>query len=105
MYAKVFTIALAGLATLTAATPTGGSGGSTTAGPQCCQNVQNSSNPWVAALVKALVGVDVSGLNVPIGTGCSGIAVAGGVQCNQNPVTCGTVYQSKLHLLSRKSLY
>jgi hypothetical protein len=82
MFAKIFTLALAGFATLAVAAPApnGGSGGSSTSTPQCCQSVSNSSNPLVAALVKALIGVDVSGLNIPIGTGCSGIAVAGGVQ-------------------------
>jgi hypothetical protein len=79
MFAKIFTLALAGFATLAVAAPNGGSG-SSTASPQCCQWVENSSTPGVAALVKALIGVDVSGLNIPIGTGCSGIAVAGGVQ-------------------------
>jgi hypothetical protein len=96
MFTKVFTLALAGFATLAVAAPTdGGSGGSTTASPQCCQHVDNSSHPWVSSLVKAVLGIDVSGLNVPIGTGCAPISVLGGVSCNQNPVTCGAVYQSK----------
>jgi hypothetical protein len=82
MFAKVFTLALAGFATLAVAAPTwgsGGSGGSTTSSPQCCQTVKNSSDPVVAALVFALLGIDVSGLNIPIGQGCSGISVVGGV--------------------------
>jgi hypothetical protein len=82
MFAKVFTLALAGFATLAAAAPApngGGSGGSTTGTPQCCQKVENSSDPLVASLVKALLGIDVSGLNIPIGQGCSGISVVGGV--------------------------
>jgi hypothetical protein len=82
MFTKVFTLALAGFTTLAVAAPApnGGSGSSSTSTPQCCQSVTNSSNPWVASLVKALTGVNVSGLNIPIGTGCSAIAVAGGVQ-------------------------
>jgi hypothetical protein len=96
MFAKVFTLALAGFAALAAAAPTDGGSGSTTGTPQCCQSVKNSSDPIVAALVKALIGVDVSGLNIPIGQGCSGISVIGGVSCNQNPVTCGSVYQGML---------
>jgi hypothetical protein len=79
MFAKVFTLALTGFATLAVAAPNGGSG-STTGTTQCCQWVENSNTPGVAALVKALIGVNVSGLNIPIGTGCSAIAVAGGVQ-------------------------
>jgi hypothetical protein len=101
MFAKVFTLALAGFAALAAAAPTDGGSGSTTATPQCCQSVKNSSDPIVAALVKALIGVDVSGLNIPIGQGCSGISVVGGVECNQNPVTCDSVYQSMLAIVSR----
>jgi hypothetical protein len=80
MFAKVFTLALAGFATLAAAAPTDGGSGSTTGTPQCCQNVENSSDPWVSSLVKAVLGIDVSGLNVPIGTGCSGLSIVGGVQ-------------------------
>jgi hypothetical protein len=98
MFAKIFTIALAGFATLAVAAPSpngGGGGGSTTSSPQCCQTVKNSSDPVTAALVKALLGLDVSGLNIPIGTGCAPFAIGGGVSCNQNPVTCGSVYQGK----------
>jgi hypothetical protein len=94
MFAKVFTLTL--LATLAVAAPApwdgGSGGGSTTSTPQCCQKVENSSDPGVADVVKSLIGIDVSGLNIPIGTGCAPISVLGGVQCNQNPVTCGTVY-------------
>jgi hypothetical protein len=43
----------------------------------------------------------VSGLNIPIGQGCSGISVVGGVSCNQNPVTCGSVYQGMLAIICR----
>jgi hypothetical protein len=84
MSTKLFTLALAGFAALAAAAPApwdgGSGGGSTTGTPQCCQDVQNSSDPTTAALVKALLGIDVSGLNVPIGTGCSGLSVVGGVE-------------------------
>jgi hypothetical protein len=83
MFTKVFTLALAGLATLAVAMPTpndGGSGGSTTSTPQCCQSVKNSSDPEVCSLVESLIGLDVSGLNVPIGTGCAPISILGGVQ-------------------------
>jgi hypothetical protein len=78
MFAKLFTLAF--IATLAVAAPTDGGSGSSTSTPQCCQQVDNSDTPWVAALVNSTIGVDVSGLNVPIGMGCSGIAVAGGVE-------------------------
>jgi hypothetical protein len=94
MFAKAFVATLA-LVGAVSAVPTGGSGSTCpTSGAQCCQNVQNSSNAGVAALVKSLIGIDVSALNVPIGTGCTPLDILGGVQCNQNTVYCGTAYQS-----------
>jgi hypothetical protein len=94
MFAKVFVATLA-LIGAVSAVPTGGSGSTCpTSGAQCCQNVQNSSNGVVASLVKGLLGIDVSGLNVPIGTGCTPLDILGGVQCNQNTVYCGDVHQS-----------
>jgi hypothetical protein len=81
MFSKLFTLAFVATAVVAAPAPwDGGSGGSTTAGPQCCQWVENSSSPGVASLVESLIGVDVSSLNIPIGTGCSAIGVAGGVE-------------------------
>ena len=49
--------------------------------PQCCQNVKNSNSvdDITKLLLKGLLGVDVSALNVPIGTGCTPVAVLGGV--------------------------
>jgi hypothetical protein len=62
--------------------------------PQCCQNVENSSSvdSWTTGIIKGLLGVDVSSLNIPIGTGCTPISVLGGVSCNTNKVTCGEVF-------------
>jgi hypothetical protein len=102
MFSKIFTLAFVATAVVAAPAPwDGGSGGSTTGTPQCCQTVKNSSDPAVAALVFALLGLDVSGLNIPIGQGCSGISAVGGVSCNQNPVTCGSVYQGMLAIICR----
>jgi hypothetical protein len=39
--------------------------------------------------------VVLNGLNVPIGTGCTPLDIAGGVQCNTNTVNCGQVYSSQ----------
>jgi hypothetical protein len=95
MFSKAFvaTIALAGAVS---AAPTGGSG--STSGAQCCQNVTNSSkvDPTTAGILAGLLGVVVSGLNVPIGTGCTPISVLGGVSCNTNTVNCGQVFESEL---------
>jgi hypothetical protein len=65
--------------------------------PQCCQNVQNSNTvgSGVCGLIDTLIGVDVSDLNIPIGTGCTPISVLGGVSCNTNTVTCGDVFQGE----------
>jgi hypothetical protein len=76
-FTKTFvTLALAASAF---AVPTGGSGD--TSGAQCCQNVKNSSSvdTVTAGIIKALLGIDVSALNVPIGTGCTPVAILGGV--------------------------
>jgi hypothetical protein len=103
-------LALVAVATAipTGTTPSGGA--------QCCQNVENSSSASSAtkALVKTALGIDISDLNVPIGTGCAPIAILGGVSwyvifphqllsddaddhcSNTNTVTCGQVYQSAL---------
>ncbi|KAF7291245.1 Hydrophobin 2 [Mycena indigotica] len=54
--------------------------------PQCCSSVQSSSSSAVSA-VAALLGLDLSGLNVPIGLGCSPITVIGN-NCGGTTVTC-----------------
>jgi hypothetical protein len=90
MFSKTFITALALVGAVSAA-PTWGSGGSSTPSQQCCQNVQNSStlNSEEQGFIAGLLGVVVSGLNIPIGTGCTPIDVLGGVQCNDNNVNCG----------------
>jgi hypothetical protein len=69
------------LAAAVVAVPTGSTGGSAPAGAQCCQNVKNSSqiDSVTKGLIFALLGINVSDLNIPIGTGCTPIAVLGGV--------------------------
>jgi hypothetical protein len=106
MFAKLFTLAFVATLAVAAPAPNGGGSGSTTGTPECCQSVTNSANldSVTSALLSALLGVNVSGLNIPIGQGCSGISVVGGVSCNQNPVTCGSVVQGELHRLSKEVL-
>jgi hypothetical protein len=69
-----------------------------TGGAQCCQNVKNSSDvsSGVIGIIKGLLGVDVSDLNIPIGTGCTPVAILGGVSCNTNTVQCGEVDEGEL---------
>jgi hypothetical protein len=106
-FTKTFvTLALAASAF---AVPTGGSSGSS--GAQCCQNVTNwnSVDSDTKGLITGLLGVVISDLNVPIGTGCTPVAILGGVSwyawlnpspitkahifySNTNTVTCGQVF-------------
>ncbi len=44
--------------------------------PQCCASVVPSTSS-AASAVAALVGLDLSGLDVPVGLSCSPITVAG----------------------------
>jgi hypothetical protein len=80
MFAKLTLVTLATFAALAGAAPTDG-GSSNPSGAQCCRNVENSSkvDSLTAGLIKGLLGIDISGLNVPIGTGCTPIAILGGV--------------------------
>jgi hypothetical protein len=91
MFSKIFVTALA-LVGAVSAVPTGGSG--STGGAQCCQNVKNSSqlDSVTKGLLAGLLGIDISALNVPIGTGCTPISVLGGVSCNTNTVNCGQYF-------------
>jgi hypothetical protein len=68
-----------------------------TPGAQCCQNVENSSNvdSWTEGVLEGLLDVDISTLNIPIGTGCTPVAILGGVSCNKNTVCCGQTFQGQ----------
>ncbi|KAJ7091784.1 hypothetical protein C8R44DRAFT_891346 [Mycena epipterygia] len=54
--------------------------------PQCCTSVQSSNNGAVSA-VAALLGLDLAGLGVPVGLGCSPITVIGN-NCGSTTVNC-----------------
>ncbi|KAJ6459983.1 fungal hydrophobin [Mycena sanguinolenta] len=53
---------------------------------QCCKSIVSSTSA-AAAAVAALVGLDLTGLNVPVGLSCSPITVAGN-NCANTAVTC-----------------
>ncbi|KAJ7501635.1 POH2 hydrophobin [Mycena galericulata] len=53
---------------------------------QCCSSVQSSSST-AASTVAALLGLDLTGLNVPVGLSCSPITVIGN-NCGGTTVTC-----------------
>jgi hypothetical protein len=82
MFAKLFTLAFVATLAVAAPAPNDGGSGSTTGTPLCCQSVTNSDNldSTTVGLIKALLGIDVSGLNIPIGQGCTGLSVVGGVE-------------------------
>jgi hypothetical protein len=79
MFSKFFIATLA-LASVAFAAPTGETGPSSGT-PQCCENVTNASDvdSTTVGLIKTLIGLDISVLNVPIGTGCTPLSVLGGV--------------------------
>ncbi|KAJ7053479.1 hydrophobin [Mycena amicta] len=60
--------------------------------PQCCASVVSSTNT-VASIVAAVVGLDLSGLNVPIGLSCSPITVIGN-NCGSTTVNCDSPQES-----------
>jgi hypothetical protein len=86
MFSKTFITALALVGAVSA-----------TGSQQCCQNVENSQHldSTTKTALGGLLTAVLSGLNIPIGTGCTPIAVAGGVSCNQNTVNCGSYVQSQ----------
>ncbi|KAJ7110222.1 fungal hydrophobin [Mycena crocata] len=74
------------LLSLAAATPTNTPPVTPPTSPQCCSSVTSSNSNVVSALA-ALLGLDLSGLNVPIGLSCSPITVIGN-NCGGTTVTC-----------------
>ncbi|KAF7351943.1 Hydrophobin 2 [Mycena venus] len=53
---------------------------------QCCNSVGSSNSTAVAAVAR-LVGLNITGLDVPIGLSCSPITVSGNL-CAGSTVTC-----------------
>jgi hypothetical protein len=62
--------------TLAAAIPNSTPPVTTPSSPQCCSSVQSSSSS-AASIVAAILGLDLTGLNVPVGLSCSPITVIG----------------------------
>ncbi|KAJ6540240.1 hypothetical protein B0H10DRAFT_2229736 [Mycena sp. CBHHK59/15] len=89
MFSKLSVIVTSVLITLAAATParrTTTPPVTTPTSPQCCSSVVPSSSS-AASVVAALLGLDVSSLNVPIGLSCSPITVVGN-NCGSTTVVC-----------------
>ncbi|KAJ7697426.1 hypothetical protein B0H17DRAFT_1197481 [Mycena rosella] len=85
MFSKL-SIVLTLFITLAAAIPTTTPPVTPPTSNQCCSSVQSSSSSAVSA-VAALLRLDLSGLDVPIGLGCSPITVIGN-NCGGTSVTC-----------------
>ncbi|KDQ57933.1 hypothetical protein JAAARDRAFT_114005, partial [Jaapia argillacea MUCL 33604] len=87
------TLAIASVASLAAAIPTGlqSRGGDCNTGPiQCCQSVQSAQSDAVTTLL-GLLGVVLGNTDVLVGLTCSPISVVGvgsGTSCSASPVCC-----------------
>ncbi|KAL0576638.1 hypothetical protein V5O48_005338 [Marasmius crinis-equi] len=87
MFARVAAVSLVAAA-FVAAAPAGSS--TCSSGPvQCCNSVQDASNPTVQGLL-GLLGVAVSSVTAQVGVTCSPISVlgAGGNSCASQTVCC-----------------
>ncbi|KAJ7772378.1 hydrophobin 2 [Mycena metata] len=88
MFSKLSVVVASVLVTLAAAMP----GGTppppvtTPSSPQCCNSVVPSTST-AASVVAALLGLDLTGIDVPVGLSCSPITV-GGNNCGSTSVVC-----------------
>ncbi|KAJ7128583.1 hypothetical protein C8R44DRAFT_979230 [Mycena epipterygia] len=92
MFSKLSIVATSVLITLAAAIPWTTPPVTPPTSNQCCTSVQSSSSTSVSS-VAALLGLDLSGLNVPVGLGCSPITVIGN-NCGGTTVTCDAPEQA-----------
>jgi hypothetical protein len=86
MFSKLSVVVTSVLITLAAAIPNSTPPVTTPSSPQCCSSVQSSSSS-AASIVAAILGLDLTGLNVPVGLSCSPITVVGN-NCGGTTVTC-----------------
>ncbi|KAF8217916.1 hypothetical protein K438DRAFT_1795965 [Mycena galopus ATCC 62051] len=88
MFSKLSVIVASVLITLAAAIPNGTPPPPVTppTSNQCCNSVVPSSST-AASAVAALLGLDLTGLDVPVGLSCSPITVLGN-NCGSTSVTC-----------------
>ncbi|KAJ7757404.1 hydrophobin 2 [Mycena maculata] len=86
MFSKLSVIVTSVLITLAAAIPNTTPPVTPPTSNQCCSSVVSSSST-AASTVAALVGLDLTGLDVPVGLSCSAITVVGN-NCGGTSVTC-----------------
>ncbi|KAJ7883137.1 hydrophobin 2 [Mycena leptocephala] len=90
MFSKLSVFVASVLLTLAAAMPAPNDTPpvTTPTSPQCCTSVVSSSST-AAGAVAAPLGLDLTGLDVPVGLSCTPITVAGD-NCGSTTVTCDT---------------
>ncbi|KAJ7176339.1 hydrophobin [Mycena crocata] len=86
MFSKLSVVVTSVLITLAAAIPTTTPPVTPPSSPQCCNSVVSSTSA-AASGVLALLGLDLDGLDVPVGLSCSPITVIGN-NCGGTTVTC-----------------
>ncbi|KAJ7491728.1 hydrophobin 2 [Mycena galericulata] len=86
MFSKLSVVVASVLITLAAAAPWTTPPVTPPTSNQCCSSVQSSSST-AASAVAAILGLDLSGLDVPVGLSCSPITVIGN-NCGGTSVTC-----------------
>ncbi|KAF8190023.1 hypothetical protein K438DRAFT_1832503 [Mycena galopus ATCC 62051] len=86
MFSKLSVVVASVLITLAAAIPNTTPPVTTPTSNQCCNSVVPSSST-AASAVAALLGLDLTGLDVPVGLSCSPITALGN-NCGSTSVTC-----------------
>ncbi|KAJ7184873.1 fungal hydrophobin [Mycena filopes] len=86
MFSKLSVVVASVLITLAAAIPNTTPPVTPPDSPQCCSSVVSSTST-AASAVAALLGLDLTGLDVPIGLSCSPITVVGN-NCGSTTVAC-----------------
>ncbi|KAJ7453304.1 hydrophobin 2 [Mycena galericulata] len=86
MFSKLSVIVASVLITLAAAIPNTTPPVTPPTSDQCCNSVVSSSSS-AASAVAGLLGLDLTGLDVPVGLSCSAITVVGN-NCGGTSVTC-----------------
>ncbi|KAJ7237306.1 hypothetical protein B0H12DRAFT_1139159 [Mycena haematopus] len=92
MFSKLSVVVVSVFITLAAAIPWTTPPVTPPTSNQCCSSVQSSDSSAVAP-VAALLGLDLTGLDVPVGLGCSPITVIGN-NCGGTTVTCDAPQQA-----------
>ncbi|KAJ7281056.1 hypothetical protein C8J57DRAFT_1220324 [Mycena rebaudengoi] len=101
MFSKLSVIVTSALIALAAASPTARAVIPATSpqnSPQCCNSVFDTSNSIVQG-VASILGLDLSGLNVPIGLGCSPLTLIGN-NCGDTTVNCAAPAQQWAGLIA-----